>query len=119
MTPRPQPRLGTGKGEKETNGETRARYPEGGCLLLAAPRSSPGKGVSGSGSAATAAATPAVKQPEPPQRLHGSAEARGRFPFGSSAPPPPAFAGREQRSGCAVLETDDPLVPIALYLGVS
>lgn len=89
--------------------------------MLAAPRSSRGKGVSGIGSAAIAAATPAVKQPEPAQRpqLHGSAEARGRFPFGSSAPPPPAGAGREQPRGCAVLETYDPLVPIALDLGVS
>lgn len=65
-----------GTRKKQTGG--RARYPEGGCLLLSAPRSRPGDGGPGTGSAASAVApAPApAEQPERPQ-LHAPAQAPG------------------------------------------
>lgn len=64
----------------------RARYPEGGCLSLAAPRlcrREGGAGVRGVAAAAAEAAEAAAKQPEPPQRpqLHP----RARRPAAASS----------------------------------
>ena len=104
--PLPQPRLRTGRGDREAHGEALAGYPKGGRLPLAAPRSSRGEGGPGpgSGARAAAAAAAAAKEPEPPERaeFHAGTEAadhpRG-LPLGRSDPPPAgACGGRKQRS---------------------
>lgn len=92
---------------KQTGG--RARYPEGGCLLLAAPRSRRGEGGTGTGSVASAVAPePApAEQPERP-RLHARAQAPGAtrpkafLSLPRLLPSPPGFGGREQHGGGCV-----------------